>query len=241
MAITIEKAFLEYFKSKNTVSANEILEFLKNQYPAAAIKTLQWRIFELKKKGILHHVTRGTYSFQQRPEYQPMISSSLKRLFKKVNKELPFASICVWDTRWFNEFTKLQLFKHFLVIEAEKDAAGAIHNKLVSPGSPVFLNPEKEIFENYITYYDEVIIVKSMITEAPVINHENIVCASLEKLLVDCLAEPVMFGAQQAELDTIFKDALERYNININAMKRYARRRNKLKALEMRIQSSGKK
>lgn len=240
MAITIEKALLEQFKGKNTVSASEILQFLKTQYPEVSIKTLQWRIYELKKKGILHHVTRGTYSFQQHPEYKPTISSSLKRLYNKIHKELPYAPICVWDTRWFNEFTELQLFKHFLVIEAEKDTTEAIHNRLVSTSASVFLNPEKEIFETYISYHDEVIIVKSMISEAPVASHENIVCASLEKLLVDCLAEPVMFGAQQAELDTIFKNAFERYTININAMKRYARRRNKLKALEMRIQNIGK-
>lgn len=240
MTISIEKALLDQFKGKNTVSASEILRFLENQYPEVAIKTLQWRIYELKKKGVLHHVTRGTYSFQQRPEYKPTISRSLKRLYNKVHKELPYAPICVWDTRWFNEFTELQLFKHFLVIEAEKDTTEAIHNRLVSPTVSVFLDSDRAIFEKYIANHDEVIIIKPMISEAPVMTHENIVCASLGKLLVDCLAEPVMFSAQQAELDAIFKNAFERYTININAMKRYARRRNKLKELETRIQNFGK-
>ncbi|MFN7704528.1 MAG: DUF6577 family protein [Chryseotalea sp.] len=240
MELAIEKALLDKFDGKKTVSTDEILQFLKKLYPDVAIKTLQWRIYELKKKGILHHVTRGTYSFNQLLEYKPTISRSLKRLYNKINKELPYAPICVWDTRWFNEFTELQLFKHFLVIEAEKDTTEAIHNKLISPNLSVFLNPEKEIFDTYIAYQDEVVIVKSMITEAPISNHENIVCASLEKLLVDCLAEPVMFGAQQNELDTIFKNVFERYTININAMKRYARRRNKQKALEIRIHNIGK-
>ncbi|HRE68186.1 MAG TPA: hypothetical protein PLM56_09180 [Cyclobacteriaceae bacterium] len=239
MAITIEKPLLEHFKGKTSVSASEILRFLKTQYPDVAIKTLQWRIYELKKKGILHHVSRGTYSFEERTDYRPTLSRPLKRLYNKINKGLPYATICVWDTRWFNEFTELQLFKHFLVIEAEKDVAEAIHNRLVSPTVSVFLDPDKEIFEKYIVNHDEVIIVKSMISEAPVMTHQSIVCASLEKLLVDCLAEPVMFSAQQAELDTIFKNAFDRYTININAMKRYARRRNKLKELEIRIQNFG--
>ncbi len=240
MAITIEKALLEHFKGKTSVSASEILQFLKIQYPEVAIKTLQWRIYELKKKGVIHHVSRGTYSFQQKPQYLPTVSKSLKKLFAKIHKELPYTTICVWDSRWFNEFLELQLFKHFLVIEAEKEASESVYNRLVSPTVSVFLDPDKEIFEKYIVNHDEVIIVKSMISEAPVANHENIVCASLEKLLVDCLAEPVMFSAQQAELDTIFKNAFDRYTININAMKRYARRRNKLTEVEMRIQNFGK-
>lgn len=240
MTITIEKLLLKHFKGKKSVSANEIVRFLKTQYPDVAIKTLQWRIYELKRKGIIHHVTRGTYSFEERSEYQPTVTRPLKRLYNKINRELPYANVCVWDTRWFNEFTELQLFKHFLVIEAEKDVTEAIHNRLVSPAESVFLDPDKEIFERYIVNHDEVIIVKSMISEAPLANHQNIVCASLEKLLVDCLAEPIMFSAQQAELDNIFKNAFDRYTININAMKRYARRRNKLKELETRIQNYGK-
>jgi hypothetical protein len=240
MSMTIEKPLSEHFKGKTSVSAREILCFLRTQYPDVAIKTLQWRIHELKKKGILHHVTRGIYSFEERSEYQPAISRSLKRLFIKIHRSLPYAVICVWDTRWFNEFMELQLFKHFLVIEARKDVAEAIYNRLASPTISVFLDPDKEIFEKYIVNHDEVIIVKSMISEAPVMTHGNIVCASLEKLLVDCLAEPVMFSAQQAELDNIFRNAFDRYTININSMKRYARRRNKLKELETRIQTFGK-
>lgn len=240
MAITIEKPLLEHFKGKTSVSASEILRFLKTQYPDVATKTLQWRIYELKKKGVIYHVTRGTYSFEERTEYRPALSRPLKRLYNGIHKELPYAAICVWDTRWFNEFTELQLFKHFLVIEAEKEVSEAVYNRLVSPTVSVFLNPDNVIFEKYIVNHDEVIIVKSMISEAPVTSQESIVCASLEKLLVDCLAEPVMFSAQQAELDTIFKNAFDRYTININAMKRYARRRNKLKELGTRIQNFGK-
>lgn len=241
MIIPVEKILLEQFKGKKTVSAGEILRLLKTQFPGVATKTLQWRIHELKKKGIIHHVSRGTYSFQQRPQYLPTVSRSLKKLFNKIHKELPYTTICVWDSRWFNEFLELQLFKHFLVIEAEKEAAEAVHNRLVSPRVSVFLDPDKEIFEKYIVNHDEVIIVKSMISEAPVIDHAGVVCASLEKLLIDCLAEPVMFGAQQNELDNIFNNAFERYTINTNAMKRYARRRNKLKELEKQIQNVGKK
>lgn len=240
MAITIEKPLLEHFKGKTSVSANEILRFLRTQYPGVAQKTLQWRIYELKKNGLLHHVTRGTYSFEERTEYRPTISQPLKRLFNKIHRSLPYVKICVWDTRWFNEFMELQLFKHFLVVEAEKDVAEAIHNRLVSPTAGVFLDPDKEIFDKYIANHDEVIIVKPMISEAPLANHQNIVCASLEKLLVDCLAERVMFSAQQAELDAIFKSAFDRYTININAMKRYARRRNRLAELQARIQNFGK-
>jgi hypothetical protein len=53
--------------------------------------------------------------------------------------------------------------------------------------------------------------------------------ATIEKLLVDCLSDIHLFAAQQDELEYIYTNAFSKYNININKLKRYARRRNQLK------------
>jgi hypothetical protein len=187
-------------------------------------------------------VSRGLYSFNEKKEYAPEISIQLKRLYSKLHKELPYLPICAWDNKWFNEFTNHQMFKHFMVIETEKDATESVFNRLITPTGPfVFLNPDENTFGNYIGNHDTAIIVKPMVSESPTIQISGIVCASLEKLLVDCLADTIMFGAQQNELNTIFQEAMSRYKVNIYAMKRYARRRNKHKELEKQLQNIGKK
>ena len=186
-------------------------------------------------------MSRGLYSFNEKKEYSPEISIQLKRLYNKLHKELPFLPICAWDNKWFNEFTNHQMFKHFMVIETEKDAIESVFNRLITPTGPfVFLDPDESTFGNYIGNHDTAIIVKTMVSESPTIQTSGIVCASLEKLLVDCLADPIMFGAQQNELNTIFQEAMSRYKVNVNAMKRYARRRNKHKELEKQLQNNGK-
>lgn len=209
-------------------------------YPDLNRKTIQWRIHELKKQGIIHHVSRGVYSFTEKHNYSPSISPALKRLYSKIHKELPYAMICVWDTRWFNEFMELQMFKNYQVIEVEKDVAEAVHNRLVSPTISVYLDPSKELFEKYIPNQEQVIIVKSMISEAPTVEIKGIVCAALEKLLVDCLADPLMFSAQQSEVDSIYRNAFSKYSININAMRRYASRRNRQSELEEEFKTLAK-
>jgi hypothetical protein len=240
MKIDFENALIERFKGVTEVPANEIVRFLRTRHPNLAEKTLQWRIHELKKKGIVHHVSRGIYSFTEKRIFIPSVSSDLKRLYNKINKELPYAAICVWDTRWLNEFMELQMFKHFLIIEAERQAAEAVHNRLVSPRVSVFLDPDKELYEKYIANHDEVIIVKTMISEAPTLEVNGIVCASLEKLLVDCLADTLLFSAQQNELSNIYQTAFARYKINTNAMRRYATRRNKKSYLEEQLKTLAK-
>jgi hypothetical protein len=241
MTIEIETNIFDQFNGKTEVTANEIVRFLEKLYPEAALKTLHWKIHELKKKGIIHHVSRGIYSFNKKKEYTPEISIQLKRLYNKLHKELPYLPICAWDNKWFNEFANHQMFKHFMVIETEKDATESVFNRLITPTGPfVFLDPDRITFEKYIGNHDTAIIVTPMVSESPTIQISGIVCASLEKLLVDCLANPIMFGAQQNELGTIFQGAM-RYKVNINAMKRYARRRNKHNELEKQIQNIGKK
>ena len=50
---------------------------------------------------------------------------------------------------------------------------------------------------------------------------------TLEKILVDIIADEKLFSAQQGELEFIYKRAFDKYNINESKMKRYASRRNR--------------
>jgi hypothetical protein len=54
---------------------------------------------------------------------------------------------------------------------------------------------------------------------------------TIEKMLVDIFSDETTFAAQQGgEMQTIFKNAFEKYTINENKMLRYADRRGKKEA-----------
>ena len=115
--------------------------------------------------------------------------------------------------------------------KVEKDAAESVFNTMTDFSKKVFLNPTEEIFNRYISNFNEAIIIKPLITEAPLLEQEVITLASFEKLLVDCIADKDLFAAQQDELEFIYKTAFSKYNINVNKLKRYARRRSQLEKL----------
>lgn len=101
-----------------------------------------------------------------------------------------------------------QLFKNYIVIETEKDVMESVFNSFSDSNSMIYLNPGHDVFELYISNYEEVIIVKQLVSEAPIIvNDKGVHVASLEKLLVDALIEKDLFAFQQNELDNIFKAA----------------------------------
>jgi hypothetical protein len=81
-----------------------------------------------------------------------------------------------------------------------------------------------------------VIIVKSLISEAPLLEIENITVPSIEKLLIDCLTDVDLFAAQQDELDNIYQMVFQKYHVNINKISRYARRRGQIDELENKIE-----
>lgn len=123
-------------------------------------------------------------------------------------------------------------------MEIEKDASESVFESLNATSKNVFLNPSEEMFDRYIHNLDGIIIVKNLISEAPIIETQNIVIPTLEKLLVDMLIDTNLFSAQQNELEFIMKTAISKFAINELKMKRYAFRRNRENELEKLVNIS---
>ena len=82
-----------------------------------------------------------------------------------------------------------QIFRYYIIVETEKDAAESVFNALTGISKKVFLNTDKEIYQRHIINYDEVLIVKPLISEAPLLEIEKIKVPTIEKLLIDCLLD----------------------------------------------------
>jgi len=191
-------------------------------------KTIAWRIHDLKQKGLIHNIQRGIYTWGDKKAYTPDISERSKLLYNSIREQLPYTTICITETKWFNEFMLHQVFQNYLVIEVEKGAASAIFSKLKEAGENAFLNPDAQIYETYVSITENPLIVKSLISESPLQMVEQINVPTLEKLLVDIISDKETYSAQETETAGIFKTAAEKYNINSTKMLRYARRRNKV-------------
>src|SRR5690554_3541670 len=193
---------------------------------------------KLKKEGVINAPSRGIYELDGQKPFQPNISTTLKRLFNKVKREFPYITFCVWNTVWLNDFMRHQPFKNYIVVEVEKDASESVFGFLSETMRNVFLNPDEEIFTRYIGNLDEVIIVKNMVSEAPLADIQKITVPTLEKLLVDMLIDTSLFSAQQNEKEFIMRSVVEKYTLNELKMRRYAVRRNREREIDKLIDIS---
>lgn len=229
---TLKNRIVTYFENGKTLSRKELLSTILADFPNWKESTINVYLSKLKKNGILKNPSRGIYSLDSKEAFKPKIEQSLRKLNNKIQTEYPYINFCVWDTKWLNDLMRHQPFKQYQIIEVEKDAAEQVFNKLNESIKNIFYNPNAEIFERYIHNADEIIIVKPLVSEAPLIKVDKIAIPTLEKLLVDMLIDVDVFASQQGEIEYIYRTAFSKFQINMNRMKRYAIRRNREKKIE---------
>lgn len=232
MDILLKNKIISYLEEQSKISKAKLVDCITSDFPELKESTINVYLSRLKKEGIIKNPSRGIYALKGKKTYHPTIGSKLKRLHNKIKKEYPFAEFCIWDTKWLNEFMRHQPFKYYTVLELDKDVTESVFYTLKELGKQVFIEPDAETFDLYISNSEDVIILKHLITEAPLQEIENITIPTLEKLLVDMIIDIKMYAAQQNEIESIYTNTFEKYEVNKNKMKRYAYRRNRENEVE---------
>jgi len=205
----------------------DLTQKIIDSFPELSKSAISWRLHKLKTEGLIQSPSYGTYSLITKANFTPNVSSSLKRLYNRIAKEYPAIEMCVWDSKWFNEFLSESSETSFIVAEVQKEFSETVFNSLTDISKKIFFDPSAEILARYITNLKDAIIIKPIISESPCYEVENVRVASLEKLLVDRLAEPEMFTfLNDIKSDLILENVIGKYNISLSKMIRYSKRRN---------------
>jgi len=180
------------------------------------------------QKGLLTRIGRGKFTLRSGKIFTPELSEKLKTINSKLKNEYPYLKACIWNTSVFNEFMVHQPGRFHILVEVEKDAVESVFYFLKESKYLVFIEPNSDILDKYLPDKNESLIIKSLVTEAPLQKIEGVNTVSLEKMLVDVFCDDVIFAAQQgSEMRNIFHEAKRKYVINENRLFRYANRRNK--------------
>jgi hypothetical protein len=218
----------DYFKDKENFETSDIVEFYSQSEPEVKSTTINWRIYSLVQSGVLNRIGRGKFAIGGNRNYTPEISHKIKLIHSKLIKEFPYLRICIWNTSSLNEFMIHQPGRFYLLIEVDKEAAQSVFFYLKENKFSVFIEPTRDLIEKYRPDEKETLIVKSLVSEAPLQTINRINLPTIEKMLVDIFCDDVIFAAQQgSEMRTIFNEALGKYTVNENRMLRYADRRRK--------------
>ncbi len=218
----------DFFKDKESFETSDIVNFYLQREPEAKTTTINWRVYKLVQSGVLNRVGRGRFAIGEKRVYVPEISSKIKSLHSKLKKEFPYLRICIWNTSFLNEFMIHQPGRFYILIEVDKEAAQSVFFYLKEQKFSVFIEPTMDLIEKYLPDEKETLIVKSLVSEAPLQTINRINSPTIEKMLVDIFCNDIVFAAQQgSEMRTIFLEAFNKYTVNESRMMRYADRRRK--------------
>lgn len=231
MPKTLDNRLIEEFKDKESFSREELLQFYRYFEPELKEGTFGWRIYDLKNRNIIKSLKRGRYVITYKPKFKPDISPTLRKIVKQLSARFDEVKLCFWETVWLNEFVQHQTSKSTLIIETEKGFEESLFYTLRDNSfKDVFVNPDDRDIDFYIAESNQPIIIKKLLTRAPVMkrteNKFEFYIPSLEKILVDLFAEERLFYyLQGAELIHLYENALSKYTINFTKLFSYAKRR----------------
>ncbi|MEA2040976.1 MAG: DUF6577 family protein [Bacteroidota bacterium] len=189
--------------------------------------TVNWRVYELVNKGILERIGRGKFKIGKELLFEPEISLKIKKINRLLKNNLPFINYCLWNSNIINEFSLHINKMNYTIIDTEKEVAKSVLFLLKENYKHVFYKANKEMYYDYFPEIQNVIIIRDLITEAPVKTVKKIPTVTIEKLLVDLYSDIVFEYLQGNELSFIFENAFNKYTVNESKLLRYASRKGK--------------
>lgn len=184
----------------------------------------------------------GQYSVthQGKRPFIPIPNEDIKRYFQLLKDEFPYTNMCVWDPRIIVPFMQHIPNIQLLIAEVERVAMEPAFNLLQTqvPHLRVIFNPSSDDYAHYVSGYPS-IVVKPLISQAPLFDWGGILMPSLEKIMVDITGDVEFTFAQGAELNTIYGNIMSTYEVNHKTLFRYADRRGRRGEVERLIKASG--
>ena len=229
---------------KNYFTRNDLFKFYLRSEPNLNENTFSWRIFNLKRKGIIKEIGRGIYSMEEKSNYKIQLSKSAIKIGDFLSATFSELNYCISESSWVNEFSSHQYANSFIIAEVEKELIDSVFYSLKEKFRFVFIKPSEEDFERYIVDLDSPIILMSLISRAPLVQvkekSHKYYTPTLEKLLVDIFVKsPQYYFLTESEIRTIFFNAFKKYNVNQTTLLAYAERRGKKNKLKTFIRDNG--
>jgi hypothetical protein len=188
---------------------------------------VNWRVYNLVNQGIFLRIGRGKFRLGKGSLYIPEVDNRIIRISKLIKEKFPFTQYCIWGSSSIIEFGHHVPRTNIILVDAERDSMESVFYTLKEELKTVFHKPGKDLYDNYINDLQKPIIIRPLVSEAPLQFIKNIPTVTLEKLLVDALVDEEFEFLKGNEINHVYNNAFDRYSVNISKLIRYADRKRK--------------
>ncbi len=219
----------------------DFMAWFESAHPGGSVRSMDTELRQMVAAGVLERTGYGRFRLHSdvKPPYIPVVSPEMKTLFSGIKERYPYAGFCIWQARAVSSFMQHVPGIDVLILETDRSAAEAVYEDVrkMAAGRTVLLRPTEKEYRLYASGAPS-LLVRDLISEAPVIQVDDVTTATLEKILVDVTIAPEFEFARGSELYTIFENADQMYRIGKKTMLRYATRRGKKEEIAKLIEST---
>lgn len=235
MLTSYSEQFSVKLREQSVWTKDELTELLRLEFPDLTDATLTWRIHDLKTKGLLYSAGRGRYVIDPPAAFSTVPSSMSVRIVNRLRSDLPQTSICLSETNWLNSLLPdgtTPPVVSFTLIELDRSQLNQAFGLLLDFSNKILLNPDETVVRNLVQLDTPAVILRALAKESPTIKQNGLTISSLEKLLVDAAVHRDLFAPYEPYLKSMITKAYDHYTLNIDRLRRYARRRDRLDELD---------
>lgn len=216
---------LEYSSQNNTFGIEDLWNWISSiaQYSRNTVTCLLYRLVDA---GDIIRVAKGLYTkAANKTIFKAIPSDEEMALVKKINKRFPFAPLVIYNGAVLSTLQHHLSANNITYIETDRSAVESIFNFLRDENDKVWMAPDSDFIYRYVDLAKGGIIIKPLVTEAPLQTINGINTPTLEKLLVDIHTDADFAYLQGIEAERMFENANSIYALNKSRLNRYARRR----------------
>lgn len=224
---------LHFATTNRQFTRKELIAHLKKQQVVSS-NAVSIQLDRLVKSNELTRVVRGIYGLPSASQknFIAIVSDEHKQLIQKIKVQFPFVNYCVWSSKAIIPYMHHIPNINYTYVDVERGVAESVFNFLNENSSKrVFLCPDHDDFNRYVIGTDA-IIVRTLVSEAPLQVIESANAPTIEKILVDVAGDVEFDFLQGTEITYFYKNVAERHNINKSKLMRYATRRGRRQEVE---------
>lgn len=234
---------VQLVKPNEIIRRPALLSLLSEEYPHAKLNTLDWHIHTLLEQGKLVRQGRGAYTVagnkSLHSSFTLTLPEELSEIGGRIGRKFPMITTCFWTTSVLHSFILQRGMITYWLVEVEREAVDAILDFMLNDvfinglSFPVIHADDLTLMKRYTPDRSIVLLVKPLISEAPLMQYDDkLIVPTLEKIIVDLVADANVFGSFGEELSSLFVDLSHRFLLNQDRLRRYSRRRHKLALIE---------
>lgn len=178
-------------------------------------------------KGEIVRTARGVYAMAgHKNRFAVELTAEELELARALKVNFPFAPLCVYNGKCIAPLLHHLSNNNMTYIETDRQVMESVFEYTKEhTGKGVWLMPDADMVYRYIDLGKGGIIVKPLVTEAPLQTEDGVSVPTLEKLLVDVNKDADFSYLHGAEAGRMMDNAKALYYMNITRLRRYAGRR----------------